>query len=101
MFTIKLYKFDGAHLRLHEAESVTILSGNQGSSNGPCVEWSEITAHGKGGEGVRFDIGQSPYLPDGGVWEKAIIENGAGRITQIINHGPASRRIGEREAQPA
>lgn len=94
MFTLKLYASDGAIIRIYEAESFTVLRCNQGQSNGPCHEWSEITSHLKAGEGLRADIGDSPYQPDGGVWQKAIIENASGRTTQIIgNFGPSPRPI--------
>lgn len=94
MFTIKLYKNSGAYRRVYEAESFTILATNQGSSDGPCHDWSEITAHLKSGDSLRFDIGNSPYDPTGGRWEKAIIENGAGRTTEIIgSDAPVERRV--------
>jgi len=86
MFTIKLYKYDGANQKVFAAESFSILRGrNSGSTDGPCSSWSEITAHMKNqNDAVRFDIGDSPYQPSGGVWERAIIENAAGRTTEII-----------------
>lgn len=46
--------------------------------------WTEVTAHRKSGDDLRFDIGQSPAQPSGGVWERAIIENAAGRTTEFI-----------------
>lgn len=90
MFTLKLYANAGMRQRFYEVESFTVLRCNQGSSDGPCLDWSEITAHLKNGDGVRFDIGDSPYEPAGGSWQKAIIENSAGRTTEIIgNFGPS------------
>jgi len=80
MFTVKLYRDNGARQRVYEAESFTILR--------PCSEkqgqWAEITAHRKSGDDIRFDIGDTPHDPEGGVWEKAILENALGRTTEII-----------------
>ena len=84
MFTIKLYTNSGFRQRIIEAESFTVMRTSRGSSNTPTQQWAEITAHLKGDDGIRFDIGPSPSEPSGGVWEKAIIENSAGRTTEII-----------------
>lgn len=89
MFTIKLYTNGGQRQRIYEAESFTVLRANRGATNEPVQEWAEITAHLKGDDGIRFDIGESPYVPSGGVWEKAIIENSAGRTTEVVGmHQP-------------
>lgn len=85
MFTIKLYK-DNSYKRIYEAESFTIL--NESYLTEPKKSWSEITAHFKDGEGLRFDVGPSPYIPSGGCWDKAIIENAFGKTTEIISDYP-------------
>lgn len=91
MFTIKLYRADGNYQRIFQADSFTVIrssaNGRPSDPRQPETYHSEITAHGKEGDlSTRFDIGESPYEPDGGVWEKAIIENMAGRTTEIIGH---------------
>jgi len=93
MFTIKLYMGGGWRQRIYEAESFTVLREYESEiTGGPLGGHAEITAHLKGGESIRFDIGDSPYEPAGGKWEKAIIENAAGRTTEIIgNHIPQPR----------
>lgn len=87
MFTIKLYSADPNNAepyrqRILTADSFTILRGSDGSA--------EITLH-NGATGVRYDIGpdtpREPGWPD--VYQKAIIENAAGRTTEIITLRPA------------
>lgn len=101
MFTIKLYKQNGSYQRIFQAESFTVLrevpDGVPVAIGQPKTCHSEITAHGKEGDlSTRFDIGDSPYEPDGGIWEKAIIENMAGRTTEIIGHNqPAYGGVGQ------
>jgi len=91
MFTIKLY--DGNKSRIYEAAYFTVNKGNQGSSDGPCYDWAEITAHEVPGAGdLRFDIGPSPYEPSGGNWRRAIIENQSGRTTEMIDHSMSPKR---------
>lgn len=83
MFTIKLYKYDGTNTRIYEAESFSVLR----SPSNRAPWWAEITAHMKDASaGIRFDVGDSPYQPSGGIWEKAIIENAGGRTTEIIGN---------------
>lgn len=88
MFTIKLYADLGARMRIHAADDFTILSVLE-KDTPMGGEWVEITAHRKIGVDIRFDIGPSPYTPEGGVWDKAIIENAMGRTTEIIDMQPA------------
>lgn len=87
MFTIKLYTGggpDGYKQRILSADSFTILRGDDGSA--------EITLH-NGNDGKRYDIGfvdpEKPR-PDGwpDIWERAIIENVAGRTTEMIGMKP-------------
>lgn len=95
MFTIKLYTTEGLRQRIFEAESFTILQCDKlyEDDGKPIIPiyWSEVTAHVKSGDDMRFDIGSSPYHPNGGVWEKCIIENSAGRTTQIIGPNAPKR----------
>lgn len=85
MFTIKFYSNDGFRQVIKEAESFTILRSRPGGDGG-----AEITMHQKNGESRRFDIADDgpngPKRGDG--WPpcfgKAIIENAAGRTTEII-----------------
>lgn len=83
MFTIKLYQDVGRQVIL-AAESFTILRG--GSSPGE----AEITLHQKNGEGRRYDIRPEP--PEGyegpTIFQRAIIENMAGKTTEIIQLSP-------------
>jgi len=91
MFTIKLYV--GSKSRIYEAESFTVLRCNQGSTDGPCYDWAEVTAHNiPGCDSLRFDIGPSPYEPSGGNYDRAIIENSAGRTTEMIDYSGAPIR---------
>lgn len=91
MFTIKLYADNGARQRIYEADDFTIIRTGDGDQTGD--GWTEVTAHRKTSYDVRFDIGSSPYTPEGGVWQKAIIENAAGKTTEIIGeHPPRSLR---------
>lgn len=83
MFTIKFYSNDGYRSIIKEAESFTILRGGDGGA--------EITLHQKNSlDDSRIDIGDdgpngptrlSDWPP---VYGKAIIENSAGKTTEII-----------------
>lgn len=80
MFTIKLYK-EGRQ-RIYSADSFTILRGNSGSA--------EITIHRKNqGEDFRVDITDTERQegwPE--TFDRAIIENAAGKTTEIIQLYP-------------
>jgi hypothetical protein len=84
MFTIKLYQ-DAGRQKIMAAESITILRGGDNPSE------AEITLHLKNGEGVRYDIKAAPP-PIGYDWQtifqRAIIENMAGKTTEIIQFRP-------------
>lgn len=80
MFTIKFYGDGGFRQRILEAESFTIL--RHGADGG-----AEITMHQKNGEGLRFDIRPKDTPVTGShppFYQKAIIENAAGRTTEIV-----------------
>lgn len=87
MFTIKLYSLDGFRQRILSAESFTILRANKLGDRDPDAE---ITLHQKNpGDDVRYDIGNEIertgdqlYWPQR--YAKAIIENAAGRTTEIV-----------------
>jgi hypothetical protein len=92
MFTIKFYSGDGCRQIIREAESFTILRSPDVSGA------AEITLHQKAGDGCRIDIGDDG--PDGlkrsdgwpPVFAKAIIENSAGKTTEIVGQsGPSFR----------
>lgn len=93
MFTIKLYSGDGFRQLIREAENFTILRGpSQAADNA-----AEITLHQKNrAEDCRFDIKDEngePKPADGFYpprFAKAIIENSAGRTTEIISLYPFS-----------
>lgn len=82
MFTIKLYTGSGYRNVIMAADSFTILRGPRGEA--------EITLHRKSGDDIRVDIvhdeptaaGQNP--PTCPQFQKAIIENAAGKTTEII-----------------
>lgn len=86
MFTIKFYSADGYRQIIKEAESFTILR--------PAHEQlgsAEITLHQKNpADDRRYDVKDDGStgggVPDGAPprFEKAIIENSAGRTTEII-----------------
>lgn len=80
MFTIKFYSSDGFRQVIREADSFTILRNSQGTA--------EITLHQKSaGESCRIDIDDDNKPRDAGwppAFGKAIIENAAGRTTEII-----------------
>lgn len=86
MFTIKFYSDNGFRQKILSAESFTILRG--GAS--PGGDEAEITLHQKNGDGVRYDIKPTP--PDGhegpAIFQRAIIENAAGKTTEIIQLRP-------------
>ena len=92
MFTIKFYSSDGFRQRILAAESFTILRssplkfGDDGSA--------EITLHGCKDGDCRYDIkddgnGQCGYSGPPR-FQKAIIENSAGRTTEIISLRPST-----------
>lgn len=81
MFTIKFYGSGGYRQVIKEAESFTILRGEDGGA--------EITLHQKNPtDSCRIDIEgcQPAPRPEGWppVYEKAIIENSAGKTTEIV-----------------
>lgn len=94
MFTLKLYANNGWRQRIVEVESFTII--RNGSAYPGTVKKSEhdarveITAHYKGDYSERFDIGidavEDGILADGlrMNYSEAIIENAAGKTTEII-----------------
>jgi hypothetical protein len=96
MFTLKLYNWNGGRCDIVEAESFTILRAAKservapkepiGHSSGYAA-LAEITAHLKNGESRRYDI-QGHGDPAWPVpsFEKAIIENSAGRTTEIVGY---------------
>jgi hypothetical protein len=89
MFTIKFYSGDGCRQIIKEAESFTILRSPNESGK------AEITLHQKVGfESSRIDIGdEREERPEGWppLFAKAIIENSAGRTTEIVGQsGPQS-----------
>lgn len=84
MFTIKLVT--AFKSRLVEAESFTVLYGSSVGSEECIKNWAEVTAHFKDG-GQRFDIGESPHQPGGGLWDQAYIMNSAGKTVENINYG--------------
>jgi hypothetical protein len=81
MFTIKFYGDGGFRQVIKEAESFTILRDEDGCA--------EITLHQKAGiDDARIDISDSPRPIDAPpAFAKAIIENAAGRTTEIIEVG--------------
>lgn len=92
MFTIKFYSADGLRQVIKEAESFTILRSPIGGDGG-----AEITLHQKNhADDCRVDIAEDgpngPIRKDGWppVYGKAIIENAAGRTTEIIVLRPLS-----------
>jgi len=87
MFTIKLYRDGNFRQRILEAESFTIIRQDSGIA--------EITLHrpvGPNGEfcDVRYDITGDNMLDAPGPerFERAIIENAAGKTTEIIGFAP-------------
>lgn len=83
MFTIKLY--NGGRQKILSAESFTILRGPISANSA-----AEITLHQKNpADDVRYDV-TNEIRPEG--WperfDKAIIENAAGRTTEIIQLAP-------------
>lgn len=88
MFTVKLYSGDGCRQIIREAESFTILRSPTNSDE------AEITLHQKDGVGsCRIDIGDERSPRQEGwppIFAKAIIENSAGRTTEIVGQrGPS------------
>jgi len=83
MFTLKFYGRDGAKIRILEAESLTILRDSEGA---------EITMHQKDGAGLRLDVTlrEPPTSDYPETFEKVIIENSAGKTTEIIFADPSA-----------
>lgn len=91
-FTIKFYSGDGCRQIIREAESFTILRCPPGPDDDGSAE---ITLHQKVGfESCRIDIGDDGpngvKRPNGWppLFAKAIVENSAGRTTEIIQVKP-------------
>ena len=88
MFTIKFYSGDGCRQIIEQADSFTILRSPIGSKEDYSAE---ITLHRKSGDDRRIDIGVDckVSLPDGWPprYAKAIIENAAGKTTEIVTAG--------------
>lgn len=84
MFTIKLYS-DGGRTRIMAAESFTILRDPAGCA--------EITLHQKNQtDDSRVDVGPADDGRDvnwPSLYQRAIIENSAGRTTEMISAPPA------------
>lgn len=84
MFTIKLYS-DGGRTRIMTAESFTILRDPAGCA--------EITLHQKNQtDDSRVDVGPADDGRDvnwPSLYQRAIIENSAGRTTEMISAPPA------------
>lgn len=84
MFTIKCYSHDGYRNVIRSAESFTILRDRDGEA--------EITLHQKNAaDDCRMDIKfadkpREPGWPP--IFSRAIIENAAGKTTEIIGLGP-------------
>ena len=90
MFTIKLYSDNGYRQKILSAESFTILRGG----SGPGGDEAEITLHQKNqNDDVRYDIKPSAPLPNDYagpvIYQRAIIENAAGKTTEIIQLRPS------------
>lgn len=84
MFTIKFYGSDGCRQIIREADSFTILRCPRGPEDDGSAE---ITLHQKNqAEDCRFDVADESKWIEG--WprrfSKAIIENAAGKTTEII-----------------
>jgi hypothetical protein len=90
MFTIKFYSGDGCRQIIREAESFTILRTPPECTD---PKGAEITLHQKSGESCRIDIADDgpsgPKRAEGWppIFAKAIIENAAGRTTEIVVPG--------------
>lgn len=94
MFTIKFYSSDGCRQIIEQADSFTVLR-SAGRPIGIQDADAEITMHRKHGDDNRIDIGGSAITPEGYPprFAKAIIENAAGKTTEIIgsNSMPPAR----------
>lgn len=91
MFTIKFYSADGCRQIIREAESFTVLRGPRVPGDDGSAE---ITLHQKNpADDCRIDIGDESQAQQEG-WPtrygKAIIENAAGRTTEVIVFRPLS-----------
>jgi hypothetical protein len=95
MFTIKFYSADGYRQVIKQAESFTILRIKDGTA--------EITLHQKNqGDDCRIDIADDVERHTAGCparYGKAIIENAAGRTTEIIVLRPLTGQLVTAERQ--
>lgn len=85
MFTIKFYSDNGYRQKILSAESFTILRGGPS----PGGDEAEITLHQKDqNDDVRYDIRHENPVAVGYEgpprYQRAIIENAAGKTTEII-----------------
>ncbi len=88
MFTIKFYSDNGGRQRILEAESLTILRCGEVTVGGG---EAEITLHQKNqSDDCRYDIDVAPAPDYVGppIFQKVIIENSAGKTTEIIQLSP-------------
>lgn len=94
MFTIKLYSHDSYRQKILKAESFTILRGDDGGA--------EITVHQVDqNDDRRYDVApDQPQAIDDPrqLFGSAIIENAAGKTTEIIRLGPSNPNLPPREA---
>ncbi len=102
MFTIKFYRDGGHYQRIYEADFFTVLREMHDEPSATFLKAAEITLHRKSGDDIRCDVGHSiGHGPSGGRWDKCIIENAAGRTTEIIGHdGPSVSSIEMPAKQP-
>lgn len=83
MFTLKFYDSDAFRTRIEAADSITILRGACGM---------EITLHRNSGNDIRIDLAerQMPVPNAPPAYHRVIIENGAGKTTEIIHAPPVT-----------
>lgn len=93
MFTIKFYTNSGRQ-RIYSGDSFTILRDNKTGE-------AEITVHRKAGDDFRADV-VLPGTPRPENWPetftRAIIENAAGKTTEVIQVRPFARFEGHKAA---
>lgn len=92
MFTLKFYDGHNFRTRIEAADSLTILRDNSAV---------EITLHRKSGDDLRVDVtllDRQEGWPQ--AYHRAIIENGAGKTTEIIDAPPINVKRAEPDSAP-
>jgi hypothetical protein len=85
MFTVKFYSGDGFRQVVHSAESLTILRDESGDAEVTLHQKNQVDSFRVDVKDVHSDKPRDPGWPP--VFQKMIVENAAGRTTEILAVG--------------